>query len=163
MNAWWSGLSDRERWLVGGGGAAAVALLIYLLVWEPFRDGLADRRQTVAALRADLAWMQQAAAELKRLQADPGGPARPAGQRPSLLILVDQSARAAGLGEAVKRVEPQGADKIRIQLEDAGFDALIRWLGALEREHGVFTDNAAISPKSTAGRVDARLILGEPR
>ncbi len=148
---------------MGGGALATAALLIYLLMWEPFQDRLANRRQSVVALRADLAWMQQAATELQRLQANPGQPSRPApGARPSLLILVDQSARAAGLGGAVKRVEPQGADKIRIQLEDAGFDALIRWLGALDREHGVTIDNAAISSKSAAGQVDARLILSEP-
>ncbi len=160
MKTWWNGLSERERWLVGGGSVLAALVLLYALLWQPFHNRLRDLRQTVAVQRRDLAWMQQAAAEIKQLGAGatPSAPRREAGQ-PSLLTLVDQTARTAGLGSAMKRIEPQGEDKLRVQFEQVGFDPLLRWLGSLEQDYGVIMVNATIDRQTESGRVDARLIL----
>lgn len=160
MKTWWTGLSPRERWLVGGGSVLAAIFLLYALLWRPFHNRLGELRQTVAAQRRDLAWMQQATVEIKQLGAGAGPPTpnRAAGQ-PSLLTLVDQTARTAGLGGAMKRIEPQGDDKLRVQFEQVGFDLLIRWLSGLEQDHGVILVNATIDRQADNGRVDARLIL----
>lgn len=162
MKAWWNQLSNRERWLVGGGSVLTLLLIVYALIWQPFQKELGRLRQTVAEQRADLAWMRQAAIEAKRLENVQAGPKSqlPEGVRRSLLIVVDQSARAAGLGTAVKRVEPQGDDRVRIWLEQAGFDQLIGWLDTLRQDQGIQTANAVID-RQAGGRVDARLILQE--
>jgi type II secretory pathway component PulM len=46
-----------------------------------------------------------------------------------------------------------------VQLEQVGFDALIRWLADLQRRHGIVIDNAALEGQTEGGRVNARLIL----
>lgn len=153
-------LSVRERQVLGGGGALALALLLYALVWDPFQKELHRLRETVAQQRADLAWMRQAAADLKRLE-ETAPVSRTTRRRDgrSLLTLVDETARGAGLGQAVKRVEPQSGDQVRVRLEQVVFDDMIRWLGGLEQEHGVQTVDAVVDRQAAGGRVDARLTL----
>ena len=159
MKGWWNNLSERERWIGGGGGALVLLLLVYALLWHPFRTSLLNLRQTVASQRQDFAWMQQAAAEVKRLSASPTAATARQSNPQSLLTLVDQTARTAGLGTVMKRIEPQGEDKLRVQFEQVDFDQLVRWLGSLEQEHGVTSASVTIDRQSEAGRVDARLVL----
>ncbi|HAO33650.1 MAG TPA: type II secretion system protein M [Candidatus Competibacter sp.] len=156
MKAWWDGISNRERALVAGGALSMLLLLFYLAIWQPFQANHRRLRQNVAEQRADLAWMRQAAAEVKRLNA---AAARPADNR-SLLTLVDQTARAAGLGAALKRVAPQGDDKLSAQLDAVEFDKLVPWLGVLEHDHRVSLVSFSADRTETPGLVNARIVLG---
>ena len=135
MKAWWENLGARERGLIVVGTVLVMMLLSYVLAWEPLRNSDRRLRQNVAERRADLAWMRQAAEEIKRLGG--AGAARPVADNRSLLTLVDQTARAAGLGAALKRVAPQGDDKLSAQLDGAEFDKLIPWLSGLERDQAI--------------------------
>jgi general secretion pathway protein M len=158
MKAWWETLSPRERGLVVGGTVLTLALLLYALVWEPFRTSSHRLQQSVAQQRADLAWMRQAAQEIKRL--GNAGVAQPAGDGRSLLTLVDQTARAAGLGPAMKRIAPQGDDKLSAQLDAVEFDKLVPWLGALEQEHRMTIVSLSVDRTDTPGLVNTRLVVG---
>jgi len=161
MKDWWETLNARERALVAGGTLLALALLVYVLFWEPFQAEGHRLRRGVAELRADLAWMQQAAREIKRL--DGAGEARPVDDGRSLLTLVDQTARAAGLGNALKRIAPQGVDQLSAQLDAVDFNRLIAWLGELERDHFIAIVNLSVDRASVAGRVNARVIVRSAR
>ncbi|CDH43459.1 type II secretion system protein GspM [Candidatus Contendibacter odensensis] len=157
MKTWWDRLSVRERLLVAGGTALTLALLLYALVWQPLQAGSRRLRHSVTEQRAELAWMRQAAAEIKRLEN--ANSTRPASDGRSLLTLVDQTARTAGLGSSLKRVAPQGDDKLSAQLDLVEFDPFIVWLGALERNHRLTIVNLSVDRTAAAGRVNARVIL----
>ncbi len=159
MKAWWETLSARERLLVIGGLGLTLALLGYALVWEPFRTSHRQLQQRVAEQRADLIWMRQAAREVKRLSGNAGASSASDGR--SLLTLVDQTARAAGLTSALKRVAPQGEDKLSAQLDGVEFDKLIPWLGTLEHDHRIAIVNLSIDRANATGLVNARVILRE--
>lgn len=159
MKAWWETLSARERLLVIGGLGLTLALLGYALVWEPFRTSHRQLQQRVAEQRADLIWMRQAAREVKRLSGNAG--TSPTRDGRSLLTLVDQTARAAGLASALKRVAPQGEDKLSAQLDEVEFDKLIPWLGMLEHDHRIAIVNLSIDRANAIGLVNARVILRE--
>ncbi|NMQ19356.1 type II secretion system protein M [Candidatus Competibacter phosphatis] len=161
MKAWWETLSARERLLVIGGLGLTLALLGYALVWEPFRTSHRQLQQRVAEQRADLIWMRQAAREVKRLSGNAG--TSPTRDGRSLLTLVDQTARAAGLASALKRVAPQGEDKLSAQLDGVEFDKLIPWLGMLEHDHRIAIVNLSIDRANATGLVNARIILRETR
>lgn len=154
----------RERWIVAIGAGLGVVLLFYTLVWYPLQSNLSELRQSVAALRTDVAWMRQAAQDVKRLSAVAAQDGQTATAREeSLLVLVDRTAKAAGLGSAVKRVEPQSNNQLQVRLEQVSFDQMIRWLGNLEQDYGVAIVNAVIDRQAQSGRVDARLVLqGSP-
>ncbi|MDQ5910865.1 MAG: ral secretion pathway protein [Pseudomonadota bacterium] len=155
MKAWWESLATRERALVSGGLAVTLAVLIYVLVWEPFQVSHRRLQQSVAEQRADLAWMQQAAQDIQRLS----GTARPRSDGRSLLTVVDQTARAAGLGAALKQITPQGEDKLSARLDAVEFDKLLPWIGTLEREHPIVLINLSVDRTEISGLVNARLIL----
>ena len=155
MKAWWESLATRERTLVSSGVVVALAVLGYLLVWEPFQTRHRQLQQSVAEQRADLTWMRQAAQEIQRLS----GAAQPKSDGRSLLTLVDQTARTAGLGAALKQIAPQGDDKLSARLDGVEFDKLLPWLGALEREYPIVLINLSVDRTETAGLVNARVIL----
>ncbi len=161
MNAWWKKRSERERWIMSSGLGLGVALLFYGLVWQPLQTQLKSLRQGVAEQRAELTWMRKTAEEVKRLSTfvNPSEKKAQADGEQSLLILVDRTAKTAGLSETIKRVEPQSAGQLRVQLEQVNFDQMIRWLGSLAQEHGIIVDNANIDRQIGSGWVDARLIL----
>jgi general secretion pathway protein M len=156
MKAWWEGLSSRERLLVAGGATLTLVLLLYVIAWQPFQANHRRLRQSVAEQRVELTAMQQMAREIKQLGGSSGKP--PATEGRSLLTLVDQTARAAGLGTAIKRVTPQGEDRLGVQFDAVEFDKLVPWLGALERDHRIVIVNLSVD-RAAAGRVNARLIV----
>ncbi len=157
MNLWWEHLSARERFLVAGGTVLTVVLLLYALVWQPFQTSRNRLRHSVAEQRADLIWMHQTATEIKHL--NDVSHTRPVSDGRSLLTLVDQTARAAGLSGALKRVAPQGDDKLSVQLDAVEFDQIIPWLGVLERDYRVTIVNLSMDRTASPGRVNARVIL----
>jgi general secretion pathway protein M len=72
---------------------------------------------------------------------------------------VDQTARTAGLGAALKQITPQGDDKLSARLDVVEFDKLLPWLGALEREYPMTLINLSVDRTETPGLVNARVIL----
>lgn len=172
MKAWWDQRNQRERLLLSGAAILMTLLLCYALLWLPFQDDLSNLRQRVTQQRSELVRMQQIAAEIRYLeQRARATVAPPAGRSdttattattansPSLPTLVDQTARAAGLGKALKRVEPQTADTLQIQFEQAGFDTMLGWLDRLLQDHGIVIVNIIVSRQDKPGTVDARLLL----
>ena len=48
---------------------------------------------------------------------------------------------------------------MRVWLDGAPFDVLVKWLLTLSSTHGIQVDNATLERAETAGRVNARLSL----
>ena len=154
--AFWAGLSPRDQRVLKLGGIALAAILAWLLVWEPLREARDAARLRVAAAVTDLATMRAAAPQLRALD-DTAAPAVRDGR--SLLALVDATARASGVGEALLRVEPVAGGQVRVYFESASFDALVVWLEELEARQGVRTGDVSINRAAGVGRVDARMSL----
>ena len=146
--------------MLGAGGLVLSMILIYFLVWEPWRNNLTHLRQQLVVQRQELVWMLDAAAELKRLTMTKSTVRSAASQNRSLSTLIDQTAKAAGLEGTLKRVEPQGEQRLRIRLEQVGFDKMLLWLSQLEQTYGVQIVSATVQ-REDSGRVSARLLLQE--
>jgi general secretion pathway protein M len=161
LSRWWQAREARER-QVSLAGAVVVALLLgWAFVWHPLSLARASLQTRLATQKQDLAYMQRAAVELRALQARGShGQARREGK--SLLALTDASARDAGLGPALKRVEPLDDKRVRVEFAAAGFDALAAWLQGLQRDYGIRADDVSIDRGAGDGVVDARLTVQEP-
>ena len=157
LREFWSRLQPRERHVLIAGAAALILLGGYTLVWSPYRSEMRSLRTSVAQQRETLAWMRQAAREVKALRGQARHP-KTAGDQ-SVLAVVDTTARSGGLGPALKRVQPDGQNGVRVWLEGAGFDALVRWLATLYREQGVRVTSATVERVQAPGQVNARLVL----
>lgn len=156
MKAWFAELQPRERMLVIAGAVAAGLLFFYAAVWDPLVSGASAKAVAVEEQQKLLAWMQQAAADVKRLRPASAAPAQiPGGQ--SLLGIIDQTSKSEGLGVAVKRVKPEGENKVGVWMEEASFDDMVRWIENLHRTYGVQVENITIDRKNMPGKVDARI------
>jgi general secretion pathway protein M len=159
VRAWIDRLTARERLALLLGGVLLVAVLIFAFLWQPFAARHARVSQVVTEQRALLEWMTRSAAGLEARRSESALPTRGLAEGQSLLGLVDATARAAGLAGQVTRVQPEGADGVRVWMDRVSFDRLILWLARLEAEAGVQTESVTVEATDRPGEVNARLGL----
>lgn len=157
MKDWFFRLEPRERLFVSIGAAAGVILLAWGVLLGPLYGASAAAASRVDAKRETLHFLRGAATELAGLAQLPDAGPDLSGQ--SLVVIVDRSAREAGLGAALSRNQPVGEDGIRVRLEDAVFDDLARWLGTLNARSGLGIESASVDRTPNDGRVNASLVL----
>lgn len=155
LRQYWDQLQPRERRVLLLGAIALVLLLLYALVWSPFQQTLSRLDSSIVEQRNTLGWMQQAAQEARSLR----GTHAPVSDGRSLLAVTDETARAHGLGTAVKRVQPDGQHTVRVWLEGARFDDILQWLATLTGKHGVKVTSFGAERSTADGQVHARLVL----
>jgi len=78
-----------------------------------------------------------------------------------VLGVVDVSARAAGLGSALRRVRPQ-ASGVEVELEAAPYAAVMAWLATLESKHGLRLTSLHVDRGTEPGRINAQLRIEPP-
>ena len=143
---WWSGLQERERWILGLGALVLVLTFAYLLI-DPLFSGVSARTQRVAEKEATLALLQRTAATLPK--------AGTSQAQTSPNVVIEKTAKLAGLRPT--QTQPVGESGARTQFDAVEADALIAWIETLAREHGLRVDSAEFHPSGRAGAIDARL------
>jgi general secretion pathway protein M len=145
-------LSERDRRTLLIGGGVAALLLLYLVFQLDSSVSSAHRR--ITKKQTDLAWMRSVGPELQNL---PGHISAQGG--PSLLVVVDRSAREAGLASALAGSEPSGPGGLSVRLQKAPFDTMIAWIARLSQQNGIRVDSASIENAGSPGVVNAALVL----
>ncbi len=148
-------LSERERRVLLIGGAIAAILFFVVIVW-PLDHSVARLHHSVARKQADLAWMRSVAPELAS-----AGSLSSASDEP-LIVLVNESARQAGLGDTLSGTAPSGNGGLRVEVRQAPFDTLIGWLARLHQQEGIEVQSATVSRTGMQGLVDASFVLRRP-
>jgi general secretion pathway protein M len=155
VKEWFNALALRERVMVSIAAVFIVLALIYAVAWSPLNSSVSRLEQSVEEQQVLKQWMQQSATEVNRLRNAAGG----AADHRSLLAVVDQTSKQSQLAPAVKRIEPDGQELVRVTLEQASFDDLVTWLGSLQRNFGVSVADVSIDRQAASGRVNVRLTL----
>ena len=156
LRDWLGTLSARERNLVYGAGALLGIAALYVILILPFQASTSRAASRVQKKTADLAWMRQNATQA----ISAAGIATSRGSGESLMVLVDRTAREAGLSSSLRDQSPNGESNLRLRLEAASFDALMTWLASLQQQYGVSIDSAQIDQSGT-GLVNASLSLSQ--
>ena len=152
---WWLNLSLRERWLLIMAGAGAAVMLFYGLVWQPLLDERNNLRLSVEEKHQTVAIMQNELVQIRKLQKNK----IPSRSRQSLLTLVDrQLRRNPRLGGSIKRLEPQGNQRLIVRLENVNFVVLMSLLTELTDRSAIAVE-AFSATRRSQGRVDSRVIL----
>ncbi|HYR00143.1 MAG TPA: type II secretion system protein GspM [Casimicrobiaceae bacterium] len=153
LASWWSAKSPGERRLVAGTAALAVALVGWLLVWQPLvRD--------IAALRTANARGAVALAETRRMADDLAGlarttaPAAPGDPRADFERVVAQRGLRAALAQ-----QEWKEGRLNVAFNAVAFDALVGTLEALQREARLRVVSATIAARVEPGAVRAELVL----
>jgi len=150
LRARFQNLAPREQKLV----LIMLAVIGAALLWACFTWQLKENARLDKALpqaRAQLARMQDAAAEITRLRVK-GKPAQSTGK--VLLESLQAAAQVHGLA-----LEVQGAENglVRISGKALYFDAWVAWLGQIQREQGLLPVYADIALEPQGLRIEAQL------
>ena len=154
---WFFARSSREQMILLSSGAVLVILLLWGLIWHPVSQGRAELAQRVDDQEQLLSWMRDASAGVRRGRAQTIMSTD--GAAVSLLTLVDESLRTHDLGDAVRRVEPEGDNIVRLWLDGARFDDLMAWLTTLDTGYGTVAEEFSAQTTDATGIVNVTLTL----
>ncbi|HEY6645466.1 type II secretion system protein GspM [Povalibacter sp.] len=157
LQDWFRTLKPRERAVVLGGGVIVVVVALYTLALAPFYKTLHERSERVQHMEADLTWMRSVAGEVQALGANQLVSAGPSDE--SLVVLIDRTARECGIGSSLTGQTPNGDSGIRVRLEAAPFNALVKCVGNLQQVHAISIEQATFDKASRPGLVNASLVL----
>lgn len=134
---YWQGLEQRERWVLGGGAISVAAILFYSLLWSPLQTSLSFMDTSVQSMRTNLVWMEQRAEQIQASGGVKVSQRTPRGANQSLLAVLEQTARQAGIREAIQRLTPNQKQEVRVVLESVDFNRWVRWVDNLYKNYGV--------------------------
>lgn len=152
MRAWFDSLQPRERWIVLGGAAAALVIILWAGVLRPLGTG-------AETLRAAVDTKQRLLIDLARLEATQS-PTRSNGVQgadQTLVVIVDNTAQSHGL--TLSRTRPNGPNGIDVTFQGASFDVLVAWLVTLHDSYAVDVESASLSSARVQGLVNGQLSL----
>ncbi len=156
MKSWWNSLSQRERLLVGIGGASLLLMMIYWGAWRPFSNSIETAEQQLSKQREALSWMQLRAGDLRQ---QPAG-ARQPDRSTTLEAVANTTSRQ--LGVSLTRLQPTEQDLL-VELQVLEFERLMNWLVVMERDYGVSVKVIELAAEGGKGMVRVRrLQLGRP-
>ena len=152
---WYAGLQEREqRALLIGGVAVAILILLFGLLL-PLQGAVSSLNRHNAIKREDLAWMQLNQAEIGKSVLPPD-----TGEAP--VVLVDRTAREAGLTDALRGTAPSG-NGVRVQMDAAPFDAMVKWFADLDENYGLAIESITLDRTARPGLVNASITLAPSR
>jgi general secretion pathway protein M len=157
MKTWFESKDPQEQRIIIILGIVIGLALFYLLIWSPISESYAQKTGQVEAQRKLLNWMQSTGQQIAQLTGT-AQRSKSTGGRP-LLSTVDNTIKASGLGPSMKRLEPQGNDKVQIWFENTNFDQLVLSLGKLSSDHQIQISSINIERQEQPGLVNARLVL----
>jgi len=157
MKDWWQAREARERRVLQLGLALILASLAWLLLWQPLEQARQAALARVATQRDTLTWMRGAATQVQVLRSA-GTATATAAPAASLLGAVEQTAKGSAVAAALRQLDPEGDDGLRVSLEAVSFDNLITWLGRLQAQ-GVSVANLTLNRLEGGQLVQARLLL----
>jgi general secretion pathway protein M len=160
MNKLLANLDKRERLILAAGTVVLFLGLGYILLVAPFYSSMATYRREIPAKEQELAWMRKAALEVRQFSAVASQAGDNQDRLQSPLSAIDSSARELGLGRALKRVEPAGQNEVRIWMEEAPFDEVLRWLANLGSAYAIEVSEFVVeTTRNGQGQVNARITL----
>lgn len=156
LKARFMALQPRERIVVIAGAILVLLTAIYMLGLAPLYQAISERDTRVMQKQQDLVWMQSVASRLSAL-----GSAQPAATSSgeSMVVLIANSATSSNVSGALTGQTPDGPNGVRVRFEGVSFDALVVWLGALQKDYGIHVTAAEINRTAQAGQVNANLTL----
>lgn len=147
-------LSLRERVLIGVALLVALLLAAYIYIWEPKMSQLQSlRTQKVPQSEQTLAWVKQALVTAKNQPEN----TREAIIEGPLLSVIEQTAEKASVRTAIRRIQPNQRQQVKIWMDEVAFDQWLNWIELL-RQQNVIVSQASIVNKSP-GMADIRLTL----
>lgn len=155
-------LSPRERLLSVGGAVVVLLYGGYLLFYQPLAAESLLLQQKIQSQRQAYRHLQQVGSEVAALRGQGAAAVRsPELESQSPMAAIDSSSQQMEIKPAIKRLQPEGADKVTLWLENIAFDKLIVWLAVLEDKHRLAVIQIDVDRQAASdGLVNAKVLVG---
>ncbi len=153
-------LSARDRRALISAAIVVVLAAGYVFALEPYLAYRERLNVSVAAARDTLNFVEQTARSIQRMRSADAGRANGRDQIRSLLSRIDAGARELRLNPSLKRMEPTGG-KVRVWVENARFDDLLRLFGNLRSKSGVEVSELRLRRGKISGFADGRIVFSD--
>ncbi len=155
LKLFWAERAPRERAILLAGGAAVVAVLVFLLLIEPAYKGIGRLERSLPQQRAGAAELEALLSEVKTMRARPQVASVSAGD---VRAAIDTSLTRAGIKAA--RIVPLSDGDMQLTFSDVPYASFAPWLAGIERELGARATSVTVSARDkTPGNVDVELAL----
>ena len=153
LTQFWGERSQREKMLLGWGGAVLAVAIAYSVLWSPAQEGRARIQRELPNMRRELAQMTAQANEAKSLTAAAQGVA------PTGLALKDAlTASLSDHGMQGAQVQIVG-NGVQIQMKNVSFPAWTQWLDDARRQFKVQVGEAHATALKDDGQVDLTAVM----
>lgn len=156
MKQWFLRFTTREQLALLLMALAVAAYLVFALVMLPLKNAREQLQATNAATVQALQRVDRTASAILALRDSELAPTRSR----NLTAQLNSGAEASGV--RISRLQPNNRGAVQLRLEAVPFDALLRWLHALEYGDGLLIEELSISQSGTPGIVSASLRVSQP-
>lgn len=162
MKRWFESLAPRERVMVSLAAVVVVLAVFYSAVWGPLNKGVSRLSQQVQQQQQLAAWLNETAPRIRALRSA-AHQRSPEDLNQALLTVIDKTSKAAGLGDRVKRIQPQGNESVQVWVEHVSFNDMLDWLYRLQNRYGVDIQSLSVEPGGQTGQVHGHMRLKRPQ
>jgi type II secretory pathway component PulM len=155
IQQWFLMLTTREKVIIVAGGFFTVTMLLWGMVYEPLKNHQSKFGDKITERTNELRWMQASSQQIKQAKNNPKTTKPVSKGTPSSII--SQQLRRFGLQT---RAKMSGRKQVSLRLKAVQADALMKLLGILEMRYSIYVLSLEITPKGTAGKIDATIKLG---
>ncbi len=157
LQGYWRNLSIRDQRVLSFGALIVLIILFYALIWAPVQSNLKRLRTQVISQSADLAWMQQQTAEIRKLNQNQ--PVKTGSNALPLLTVVDQTAKSQKIRDRIKQIQPgKESGTAKVWFDKVVFEDWLRWLDQISAK-GIDVTRVSITKSGEFPRVNIRLDL----
>ncbi|MGH6611597.1 MAG: type II secretion system protein M [Burkholderiaceae bacterium] len=155
LRLFWAERVPRERAILLAGGAALLAVIVFLVLIEPAYRGIGRLERSLPQQRAGAAELEALLSEVKMMRARPQVASVSASD---VRAAVDSSLTRAGIKAA--RIVPLSDGDMQLTFSDVSYSAWAQWLAGIERELGARATSVTVTARDkTPGNADIELAL----
>jgi len=129
MKAFWDGLNDRERWMLGFGGVCCALFLIYMLLYAPLINAVHNNTQQLLEKQETLVWMQQAHQQRKAMKIP-----KVLSNSKLLSVLADEL-KSTSFHTFPYQLQQTGVGDIQLSFNKVPYNDFVTWLWSVRQNY----------------------------
>ena|SRR5579862_7022288 len=158
LKEWWADLALREKRIVSVGGIVVGVAIIYLWIWSPLINKIADQRKQIQSDEKLLQWMQVADKEIQKLETQSKNKSTVMSPV-ALLSYVQAKVKDAELDSYLTQLKQITNETIAMHFQRVEFDRMIRLLTSITKGQNVSIIQLSVVAEKSPGMVNADVII----
>jgi general secretion pathway protein M len=158
LKEWWVSLAIREKQAVAAGSSLLAIFIIYLGIWSPYLNHIAEMRKQIATDQKTLQWMEVADKAIQKVEGKSQGKGK-AVAPVVLLSILQKRINSAGLEQYLKQLKQATNESIEAHFQKIEFDKLMKLLISVTKEEGVTVTQMLATTENAPGVINADILL----